>query len=137
MVNRGSEAVRLDTVRNAAAERRPSFVVVEGKGLDAQARRGIAPGRLVAFRAALVAVAVFLVLGIARVGLVAATVGTLQANVDLRSQVSQAEDAGKDLRIEAAVLSNGSRITSIATEQLGMVYAGAGESLTVSVPAAN
>lgn len=137
MANRGSEAVRLDTRRNAVAERRPSFDVVEGKGLDAQARRGIAPERLAAFRMALVAVAVFLVLGIARVGLVAATVGTLQANVDLRSEVSQAEDAGKDLRIEAAVLSNGSRISSIATEQLGMVYAGAGESLTVNVPVAN
>ncbi len=133
MSYRGSEAVRLDNRDYAQAGARRSFDVVEGAGLDAAARRGIAPRRLAAFKLALACVAVFLVLGLARVALTAATVQTLEANSELSSQVSAAEDTAKELRIEAAVLSNNARITTIATENLGMVYAGAGETLTVSV----
>ncbi|MEY8436757.1 cell division protein FtsL [Atopobiaceae bacterium 24-176] len=130
---RGSEALRLDNRDHAQAGARRSFDVVEGAGLDSAVRRGIAPERLAAFKIALACVAVFLVLGVARVALTAATVQTLEANSELSSQVSTAEDTAKELRIEAAVLSNSSRISTIATENLGMVYAGAGESLTVSV----
>ncbi len=128
MSYRGSEAERLDSREFAQQGARRSFDVVEGAGLDSAVRRGVAPERLAAFRLALACVAVFLVLGVARVAVTAATVQTLEAG-----QVSAAEDTAKELRIEAAVLSNNSRITTIATENLGMVYAGAGESLTVSV----
>ncbi|WP_251158187.1 cell division protein FtsL [Caniella muris] len=133
MSYRGSEAERLDSREFAQQGARRSFDVVEGAGLDSAARRGVAPERLAAFRLALACVAVFLVLGVARVAVTAATVQTLEANSGLTGQVSAAEDTAKELRIEAAVLSNNSRITTIATENLGMVYAGAGESLTVSV----
>ncbi len=133
MSYRGSEAERLDSREFAQQGARRSFDVVEGAGLDSAARRGVAPGRLAAFKLALACVAVFLVLGVARVAVTAATVQTLEANSGLTGQVSAAEDTAKELRIEAAVLSNNSRITTIATENLGMVYAGAGESLTVSV----
>ncbi len=129
MSYRGSEAERLDSREFAQQGARRSFDVVEGAGLDSAVRRGVAPERLAAFRLALACVAVFLVLGVARVAVTAATVQTLEANSGLAGQVS----AAKELRIEAAVLSNNSRITTIATENLGMVYAGAGESLTVSV----
>ena len=132
MSYRGSEAERLDSREFAQQGARRSFDVVEGAGLDSAVRRGVAPERLAAFRLALACVAVFLVLGVARVAVTAATVQTLEANSGLAGQVSAAEDTAKELRIEAAVLSNNSRITTIATENLGMVYAGAGESLTVS-----
>ena len=133
MSYRGSEAERLDSREFAQQGARRSFDVVEGAGLDSAVRRGVAPERLAAFRLALACVAVFLVLGVARVAVTAATVQILEANSGLAGQVSAAEDTAKELRIEAAVLSNNSRITTIATENLGMVYAGAGESLTVSV----
>ncbi|MDJ1122099.1 cell division protein FtsL [Olsenella sp. YH-ols2217] len=134
----GSEAVDLyaGTGRERSHGRSvaPRFEVVEGKGLDARAREGVTPRFLQGFVFVLAAVAFVFVLALARVAVTACTVTTLQDNTTLRSQVSEAEDTGKQLRMEASVLSNASRITTIATQNYGMVYVGAGETLTVNVP---
>lgn len=140
MYYQGSEAVDLyagagrerSAERSAQPQRR--FEVVEGNGLDARAREGVTPRFLQAFKAVIAVVAFVFVLAVVRVAITVGTVSTLQDNVALRTQVSQAEDTGKQLRMEASVLSNSSRITTIATQNYGMVYAGAGETLTVNVP---
>lgn len=135
MIYQGSAARPLGT---AAPQQAPSsFDVVEGRGLDAAARQGINPRFWHICKLVIAACALMFVLCCARVALTSATVQTLQANAETKTQLSQAEDANRELRIESAVLSNNSRISSIATQNLGMVYAGAGEALTVSVPAAS
>ena len=76
---------------------RPSFEVVEGAGLDARVREGVSPAFLLRVRVVLIAVAIFIVLGLARVALYSATVSSLTANEDLRTQIASAQATKSDI----------------------------------------
>ena len=136
----GSEAyqvVSTETRRESRPERRAaSFEVVSGGGLDAQARRGVSSQFVSRVRTVVLVAAVFIVLGLVRVSLTAATVSVLSANETLKEQISETQDANADLKIARSVLSSNSRITRIATQNLGMVLPTTTETLTVGAAAA-
>ena len=126
MSYRGTEARRLDYVERRwdyEVAERPAFDVVEGGGIDARVRRGVTPDFIVYVRLAMVAIAVFVILGAGRVALTTATVTCLQSNLEMQANIEAAEAANSSLRIERSVLSNTTRITRIATQNYGMVYA--------------
>ncbi|MBQ9004938.1 MAG: cell division protein FtsL [Atopobiaceae bacterium] len=126
MSYRGTEAPRLDFVERQwdyQVAERPSFDVFEGGGADARARRGVTMDFVLHMRLAMLAIAAFMVLGAARVALTTATVTHLQSNLQLQASIEEAEAVNSSLRIERSVLSNTSRITRIATQNYGMVYA--------------
>lgn len=125
MSYRGTEAPRLDYVERQYGYEvidRPAFDVVEGGGIDARVRRGVSADFVVRVRLAMLAVAVFVILGAARVALTTATVTLLQSNLQMQTSIEAAEAENSSLRIERSVLSNTSRITRIATQNYGMVY---------------
>lgn len=113
-------------------ERAASFEVVSGGGLDAQARRGVSRQFVSRVRAVVALAAVLLVLGVARVALTSATVAVLTANESLKTEISETETANGELKIARSVLSSNSRITRIATQNLGMVMPTTYETVTVS-----
>lgn len=126
MSYRGTEARRLDYVERQwgyEVAERPAFDVVEGGGIDAHVRRGVTPDFIVYVRLAMVAIAAFVILGAGRVALTTATVTCLQSNLEMQANIEAAEAANSSLRIERSVLSNTTRITRIATQNYGMVYA--------------
>lgn len=125
MRTRGSEAPRLEEFERGYAYEvsRPTFDVVEGGGLDAQVRRGVTSDFVVRLRLIAFAVATILLLGAIRVALTTATVTHLQANLQTKAGIERAIEVNAALRIERSVLSNTTRITRIATQNYGMVYA--------------
>lgn len=114
------------------SERAASFEVVSGGGLDAQARRGVSQQFVARVRAVVAVAAVLLVLGAARVAISSATVAMLTANEGLKTEISETETANGELKIARSVLSSNSRITRIATQNLGMVTPTSYEVLTVA-----
>ena len=85
MARYGSEAVARTTQfeHEYAPEQstRTSFEVVPGGGLDADARRGVSSQFIQRVKLIAVAAALFLTLGVVRIGISTATVSTLQANL--------------------------------------------------------
>lgn len=126
-----------DTQAETVAQPTPArrLRVHEGDALDARERSGVDGAFVRRVRYCLLALGILLVLGVARVAICCNTVAALSANQSLRAEVTQAQDEAGELRIENSVLSNTTRVTRIATENYGMVYAGAGETLDVAVPA--
>lgn len=121
----GSEAYSFD-VAERSFERQPlreapSFEVVSGGGLDARARQGVSPQFVARVRTVLLAAALFVALGVARVAITAQTVTLLQDNATLSTEISEAEDLASELSIERSVLSSNARISRIATQNYGMV----------------
>lgn len=112
--------------------RRPSFEVVTGGGLDARAREGVSPQFVAKVRLVLTVAAALVVLGMARVALTSATVGMLQSNVELKTQIDDAQTLNDELRVERSVLSSNSRISRIATQNYGMVLSSDQETVTIS-----
>jgi cell division protein FtsL len=140
MSQRGQEAWSLDTQSVSTEQTRTgrrSFNVVEGEGLDARARQGVSRQVYDLARTALIVIVAVFAVAVLRIAIVSATVATLDDNAAIKTDVSAAQDLGNQLRIEASVLSNTNRITRIATQNYGMVYAGAGEKLVVSGASAN
>lgn len=125
MRTRGSEAPRLEEFERGYAYEvsRPTFDVVEGGGLDAQVRRGVTSDFVVRLRLIAFAVVTILLLGTIRVALTTATVTHLQANLQTKAGIERAIEINAALRIERSVLSNTTRITRIATQNYGMIYA--------------
>ena len=105
----------------ALPQERPSFEVVSGGGLDARARRGVAPEFLARVKAVVACALVFFALGACRVALTSAAVASLQGNATLKSQISEAKTTNDSLMVERSALSSNSRISRIATQNLGMV----------------
>lgn len=138
MMYTGSEAYRLDASEGALNQRRarPSFEVVEGAGLDAQVRRGVSPSFLARVRVVAIVAVVLAVLGIARVGVFAATVSVLSDNTTMRSDLKEARSTEDELKIERSVLSSSSRIDRIATQNYGMVRADSSEKMSAGAAAA-
>ena len=135
----GSEAYSMEATerRRERLERQaaPSFEVVTGGGLDARARAGVSATFVAKVRAVLAVAAVLIVLGMARVGIAAATVSLLSSNSALSSQIEEVSSLNEQLRVQRSVLSSNARITRIATQNYGMVLTG--DAVTVDLGSAD
>lgn len=139
----GSEAIDLDMRETAdggyATEhraRRP-LVVVEGGHLDADARQGVSAAFVARARLVVVAVVMLCALGALRVALTAGTVSLMSKNMTLSSHIQEASDLNDELHAERSLLSSSKRITTIATENYGMVRGGVASSAAVGTDCAD
>ena len=115
----------------ALPQERPNLEVVSGGGLDARARRGVSPQFLARVKAVVACALVFFALGACRVALTSAAVSALQGNSALKTQISEAKSTNDSLMIERSALSSNSRISRIATQNLGMVLSSDTETVTI------
>lgn len=113
--------------------RAPDFHVHEGEGRAAAAERSQNNRLIAIFQVSILVLAAAFLLSLARVGLTASCVSELQNNSDLREQVSQIQDKNRSLQVQAAILSNTSRISTIAEQNYGMVYVQPGSADTISI----
>lgn len=124
MARYGSEAVARTTQfeHEYAPEQstRSSFEVVPGGGLDADARRGVSSQFIQRVKLIAVAAALFLTLGVVRIGISTATVSTLQSNNVIRNEMRATTATNDSLRISRSLLASTTRIERIATQNYGM-----------------
>ena len=124
MARYGSEAVARTTQfeHEYAPEQstRTSFEVVPGGGLDADARRGVSSQFIQLVKLIAVAAALFLTLGVVRIGISTATVSTLQANNVIRNEMRATTATNDSLRVSRSLLASTTRIERIATQNYGM-----------------
>ncbi|WP_311396951.1 cell division protein FtsL [Lancefieldella parvula] len=124
MARYGSEAVArtIQFEHEYAPEQstRSSFEVVPGGGLDADARRGVSSQFIQRVKLIAVAAALFLTLGVVRVGISTATVSTLQSNNAIRSEMRATTATNDSLRVSRSLLASTTRIERIATQNYGM-----------------
>ena len=124
MARYGSEAVAraIQFEHEYAPEQstRTSFEVVPGGGLDADARRGVSSQFIQRVKLIAVAAALFLTLGVVRIGISTATVSTLQANNVIRNEMRATTVTNDSLRISRSLLASTTRIERIATQNYGM-----------------
>ena len=124
MARYGSEAVARTTQfeHEYAPEQstRTSFEVVPGGGLDADARRGVSSQFIQRVKLIAVAAALFLTLGVVRIGISTATVSTLQANNVIRNEMRATTATNDSLRVPRSLLASTTRIERIATQNYGM-----------------
>lgn len=124
MARYGSEAVARTTQfeHEYAPEQstRTSFEVVPGGGLDADARRGVSSQFIQRVKLIAVAAALFLTLGVVRIGISTATVSTLQASNVIRNEMRATTATNDSLRVSRSLLASTTRIERIATQNYGM-----------------
>lgn len=124
MARYGSEAVARTTQfeHEYAPEQstRTSFEVVPGGGLDADARRGVSSQFIQRVKLIAVAAALFLTLGVVRIGISTATVSTLQTNNVIRNEMRATTATNDSLRVSRSLLASTTRIERIATQNYGM-----------------
>lgn len=124
MARYGSEAVAraIQFEHEYAPEQstRTSFEVVPGGGLDADARRGVSSQFIQRVKLIAVAAALFLTLGVVRIGISTATVSTLQANNVIRNEMRTTTATNDSLRVSRSLLASTTRIERIATQNYGM-----------------
>ena len=124
MARYGSEAVARTTQfeHEYAPEQstRTSFEVVPGGGLDDDARRGVSSQFIQRVKLIAVAAALFLTLGVVRIGISTATVSTLQANNVIRNEMRATTATNDSLRVSRSLLASTTRIERIATQNYGM-----------------
>ena len=124
MARYGSEAVARTTQfeHEYAPEQstRSSFEVVPGGGLDADARRGVSSQFIQRVKLIAVAAALFMTLGVVRIGISTATVSTLQANNVIRNEMRATTATNDSLRVSRSLLASTTRIERIATQNYGM-----------------
>ena len=124
MARYGSEAVAraIQFEHEYAPEQstRTSFEVVPGGGLDADARRGVSSQFIQRVKLIAVAAALFLTLGVVRIGISTATVSTLQTNNVIRNEMRATTATNDSLRVSRSLLASTTRIERIATQNYGM-----------------
>lgn len=124
MARYGSEAVARTTQFEheyaPVQSTRTSFEVVPGGGLDADARRGVSSQFIQRVKLIAVAAALFLTLGVVRIGISTATVSTLQANNVIRNEMRATTATNDSLRVSRSLLASTTRIERIATQNYGM-----------------
>lgn len=124
MARYGSEAVARTTQfeHEYAPEQstRSSFEVVPGGGLDADARRGVSSQFIQRVKLIAIAAALFLTLGVVRIGISTATVSTLQSNNVIRNEMRATTATNDSLRVSRSLLASTTRIERIATQNYGM-----------------
>jgi cell division protein FtsL len=125
----GTEAFRLGNEVSGRTWQDTPLVPLEGGRLDAVARSGVSAG-LQSIVACVVALAISLfVVGGISVALTSGTVAMLRDNAAISSEIKAVRTTNDDLRIECSLLSRADRISRIATQNLGMVYASEAEVL--------
>ena len=130
---RGSQALRLD---DAAYEYEygwePSFTPVEGGKAQGQERRAatFAFPNIGAFLVAL-AIVLFVAGGIS-VAITSGTVGRLNSNKQTKEQIHELVSSNEELIVERSMLSQADRVSQIAEENLGMVYASDAQELELT-----
>lgn len=105
---------------------RPGFDVITGAGREADQETSPAFRRCIKIFAVLAAI--FVAVGMFRVGLASATAGIMNSNAELEDALEEARDDSSDLEVMYSVYSSPSRIRSLA-EGYGMVEAGEGVTL--------
>lgn len=124
MARYGSEAIARTTQNEFEYARqestRASFEVIPGGGLDADARRGVSSQFIQRIKIVAVAAALFLTLGVVRIGISTATVSTLQSNNVIRNEMRETSAANDSLRISRSLLASSTRIDRIAAQNYGM-----------------
>lgn len=124
MARYGSEAVARTTQfeheYTPEQSTRSSFEVVPGGGLDADARRGVSSQFIQRVKLIAVAAALFLTLGVVRIGISTATVSTLQSNNVIRNEMRATTATNDSLRVSRSLLASTTRIERIATQNYGM-----------------
>lgn len=124
MARYGSEAIARTTQNEFEYARqestRASFEVIPGGGLDADARRGVSSQFIQRIKIVVAAAALFLTLGVVRIGISTATVSTLQSNNVIRNEMRETSAANDSLRISRSLLASSTRIDRIAAQNYGM-----------------
>lgn len=137
----GSEAYNINVAERGyeQVERQaaPAFEVVPGGGLDARARAGVSPKFLARVRVVVTVAVALVVLGMARVGISAATVSLLSDNATISDQIEETTTLNEELKVQRSVLSSNSRISRIATQNYGMVLTGDAVTLTLDADGAS
>lgn len=110
----------------------PRFEVLRGAGLDAEARSGVSPRFVQLAKLTVILVSALFVLSCIRVALTTMTVTSLISANTLQTEAAHAQNQLSGLKVQRSVLSNIGRISSIATENYGMVLGQKSEALAVS-----
>lgn len=125
-----------DRLRREAGPRvdaRPSLHVVTGEGREAN--QAVSPAFLGVIKVACVLIALFVVVGLARVGLATATAATLNSNAALSNELDAGRDESSNLEVMQSVYGSPTRIRDLASGQLGMVDAENSVTLDLSAAA--
>lgn len=118
-----SEAYELESLDYELQTWQAPLSPIEGGRMDAHARREVSPALVRAIRyVAALAIVLFMAGGLS-VALTSGTVALLQSNAATSSEIKEITAQNGDLRIERSLLTRGDRITLIAEQKLGMVYA--------------
>ena len=108
---------------------RPRLDVVGGAGREAN--QAVSPVFTRVIKVALVLVAMFFALGVARVTIASATAATLNGNAQLNSTLETAQESS-NLEVMRSVYGATTRIRDLAAGTLGMVEAEGGVTVDVS-----
>ena len=99
------------------APERPRLDVVTGEGLEAN--QVVSPQFTHVMKLAFVAL--FCIVGFARITLAGATTALLNSNAQVQTSLEQAHEESSDLQVMRSVYGSETRIRSLATGTLGMV----------------
>ena len=129
-------AISYEMAAQSAPQTQPSrdFGVVEGRGLDAQARKGVNAEFLSTLRKASIIFLLGVAIGLARITLTTQTASIKTDDMTLRDQIQAAQTLEGELRVEESVLSSNHRIASIASKHFGMVQDVNKEQIDIPAP---
>lgn len=108
---------------------RPRLDVVSGEGLEAN--QAVSPYFTHVMKLAFVFVALFCVVGFARIALAGATTALLNNNAQAATSLEQAHQESSNLQVMRSVYGSETRIRDLATGTLGMVSAGDDDTTTL------
>ena len=107
-------------------------------GAGREANQAVSPVFTRVIKVALVLVAMFFALGVARVTIASVTAATLNGNAQLNSTLETAQEESSNLEVMRSVYGATTRIRDLAAGTLGMVEAEGGVTVDVSAaPAAS
>lgn len=128
-----TEAFDLYANNSAYRQDAASLTSVEGGKLDAHARREVSPLFVrVVTCVSVLAIVLFMAGGLG-VALTSGTVALLQTNSSTVSNIKDIKSQNDSLRMERSRLTQSERISRIATQNLGMVYASDARVIEVSL----
>lgn len=111
------------------APERPRLDVVSGEGLEAN--QAASPYFTHVMKLAFVFVALFCIVGFARIALAGATTALLNNNAQAATSLEQAHQESSNLQVMRSVYASETRIRDLATGTLGMVNAGDDDTTTL------
>lgn len=123
-----------DIAASPLSEPRQRFKVVPGTGRRTRTEAGLNPLVLFSFKIGVVALVLLGVVGLITVWLQASTVDLLTQTATAESSINSARAQGSTLEVQYSILSNPSRVKTIAAEQLGMTAADSVTTINISMP---